>query len=80
MAGMPSSTLPSTTNATIETAMKVTAPPGSPAIAAASEREKPDCVSAQAMPVAAPMMSRIAPDRARGLHQHRQSRRQSNRR
>ena len=28
----------------------------------ASDCEKPDCVSAQAMPVAAPMMSRIAPD------------------
>ena len=31
---------------------------------AASEAEKPDWVSAQAMPVAAPMMSRIAPDSA----------------
>ena len=30
----------------------------------ASEAEKPDWVSAQAIPVAAPMMSRIAPDRA----------------
>ena len=29
-----------------------------------ARREKPDCVSAQAMPVAAPMMSRIAPDSA----------------
>ena len=43
--------------------MKVTAPPGSPVIAAASEREKPDCVSPHAIPVAVPMMSRIAPDR-----------------
>ncbi len=37
-------------------------PPGRPVIAVASCAEKPDCVSAQAMPVAAPMMSRIAPD------------------
>ena len=43
--------------------MKVTAPPGSPVIAAASAREKPDCVRPHAIPVAVPMMSRIAPDR-----------------
>ena len=61
IAGMPSSTEPSTTNATIDTIMKVAAPPGSPVIAAARSREKPDCVSAHAMAVAAPMMSRIAP-------------------
>ena len=30
----------------------------------ASDAEKPDWVSAQAMPVAAPMISRIAPDSA----------------
>ena len=48
---------------TMETAMKVAAPPGSPLIAAQASREKPDCVSAHAMPVAAPMISRIAPDR-----------------
>ena len=29
---------------------------------AASKAEKPDWVSAQAMPVAAPMMSRMAPE------------------
>ena len=34
------------------------------AMAAASAAEKPDWVSAQAMPVAAPMISRIAPDSA----------------
>ncbi|MET4762453.1 hypothetical protein ABH975_005534 [Bradyrhizobium ottawaense] len=28
----------------------------------ASEAEKPDCVRAHAIPVAAPMISRIAPD------------------
>ena len=49
--------------ATIDTAMKVTAPPGSPVIATASAREKPDCVRPQAIPVAVPMISRIAPDR-----------------
>ena len=38
------------------------APPGSAVMSWASVAEKPDCVSAQAMPVAAPMMSRIAPD------------------
>ena len=49
--------------ATMETAMKLAAPPGSPVMAAASAREKPDWVRPQAMPVAVPMMSRIAPDR-----------------
>ncbi|MOA57366.1 hypothetical protein D3C78_1815290 [compost metagenome] len=43
--------------------MKVAAPPGRPAMAVASWVENPDCVSAQAMPVAVPMMSRMAPDR-----------------
>ena len=38
--------------ATIETARNVAAPPGRPVMAAASVREKPDWVSAQAMPVA----------------------------
>ena len=49
------------TKATIDTIMKVNLPPGSPVMAAARSREKPDCVSAQAIAVAAPMMSRIAP-------------------
>ena len=44
------------------TARNVSAPPGSPVIIVASDDENPDCVSAQAIPVAAPMMSRIAPD------------------
>jgi len=48
--------------ATIETAMKLAAPPGSPVMAAASARENPDCVSPQAMPVAEPMISRMAPE------------------
>ena len=43
--------------------MKAAEPPGRPVMAAASAREKPDCVSPQAMPVAVPMISRIAPDR-----------------
>ncbi|MCY1380870.1 hypothetical protein D9M69_687280 [compost metagenome] len=63
MAGMPSNTLPRMTKATMETAMKVAAPPGRPAMVAASWVEKPDCVSAQAMLVAVPMMRRMAPDR-----------------
>ena len=62
MAGMPSSTLPSTMKARIDTAMKPAAPPGNCVIACASEREKPDCVRPQAMAEAAPMMIRIAPD------------------
>ena len=66
--------------ATIETAMKVAAPPGSPAMAAASSREKPDCVSAQAMPVAVPMISRIAPDSDAVSTSIGSSRRQSKRR
>ena len=61
--GMPSSTLPSTTKATIEIIRKPKLPPGTDAIAWASWREKPDWVSAQAMLVAVPMISRIAPDR-----------------
>ena len=50
-------------NANTDTAKNIGAPPGKAAIAAASCLEKPDCVSAHAMPVAAPMMSRIAPDK-----------------
>src|SRR3978361_1302430 len=75
---MPSSTLPSTMKATIDTAMKAAEPPGRPVIAVASAREKPDCVNPQAMPVAVPMISRIRPDRharprrERRPHQHRQ--------
>ena len=63
MAGMPSSTLPSTTKARIDTARNVTCPPGSDPIQDASAWLKPDCVSAQDMPVAAPMISRMAPDK-----------------
>ena len=47
-----------------DTTRKVRVPPGRAFIMVASVPEKPDCVSAQAMPVAAPMMSRMAPDRA----------------
>jgi len=63
IAGMPSSTLPRITKATIEIIRKPKPPPGTDAIAWASWREKPDWVSAQAMPVAVPMISRMAPDR-----------------
>ena len=49
--------------ARIEIARKPHWPPGTEAIASASACENPDCVRAQAMPVAAPMMNRIAPDR-----------------
>ncbi len=59
---MPSSTLPSTTKVTIETARKPIWPPGSAAIVVTSWRENPDWVSAQAIAVAMPMMSRMAPD------------------
>ena len=62
IAGMPSSTLPSTVNATIETARKPSFPPGMLAMAWTSWREKPDCVSAHAIAVAVPMMSRMAPE------------------
>ena len=61
---MPSSTLPRIVKATIETAMNDAEPPGRPVIAAASARENPDCVSPQAIPVAVPMISRMAPDSA----------------
>ena len=60
--GIPSSTLPRTTNATIDTARNVYLPPGSTAIADASCCEKPDCVSAHAMAVAAPRISRMTPE------------------
>ena len=59
---MPSSTLPSTTKATIETARKPCAPPGMVFISAARSCEKPDCVSPQAIAVAQPTMKMIAPD------------------
>jgi hypothetical protein len=64
IAGMPSSTEPSIMKARIEAAMKVTDPPGSPVMTSARVRENPDWVSAQAMPVAVPMIRRMAPDRA----------------
>src|SRR5690349_25142574 len=63
IAGIPSSTEPSTTKATIDAAMKLIAPPGIPVIVAASVREKPDWVSPQAMAVAGPRMGRMAPER-----------------
>ena len=52
------------TNATTEIARNPALPPGTAGMIATSCREKPDCVSAHAMPVAQPMMSRIAPDSA----------------
>jgi hypothetical protein len=61
---MPSSTLPSTMKAAMEAPRKVTVPPGRLVIACARSRENPDWVSAHAMPVAAPIMSRMAPDSA----------------
>ena len=75
---MPSSTLPRMMNTTIDTAMKPAFPPGSAAIAAARSCEKPDWVSDQAMPVAAPMMSRIAPESEAVSTSMGSSRRQSN--
>ena len=44
--------------------MNIAAPPGNAPIVRASWPEKPDCVSAHAMLVAAPMIRRIAPDSA----------------
>ena len=75
---MPSSTLPSIDEGDDRDRQEAGAPPGSAVIAAASWREKPDWVSAQAMPVAAPMISRIAPDSAAVSTSIGYSRRQSN--
>ena len=63
---------------TIDTAMKPTFRPGIAAIASARSCEKPDWVSDQAMAVAAPMMSRIAPEREAVSTSMGSSRRQSN--
>ena len=71
MAGTPSSTLPSTMKASAETRRKPTFPPGTSAIRSTSWREKPDCVSAHAIAVAAPTTSRIAPDSDGRLDQDR---------
>ena len=46
-------------------------PPGTVAIAATSQCEKPDCVSAQAIAVAVPMISITAPVSDSRLDQHR---------
>ncbi len=54
--------LPRTMNNTMEISMKVKAPPGIVAIQPATTVEKPDWVMAQDMPVAAPMISSMAPD------------------
>ena len=77
IAGMPSSTLPRMMKTTIETARKPAAA-GQRRHRAGEVREKPDWVSAQAMPVAAPMMSRIAPDSDAVSTSIGKSRRQSN--
>ena len=47
-------------------------------MASASQREKPDCVSPQAMAVAVPMISRIAPESDAVATSIGPSRRQSN--
>lgn len=57
------STLPRMTKATMLTARKVGIPLGRPVMNVARTDEKLNCVSAQAMPVAVPMVRRIAPDR-----------------
>ena len=75
---MPSSTLPRITKATIESAMKPAAPPGTVAIVGGKSREKPDCVSAQAIAVAVPTMNRIAPESDAVSTSIGQTRRQSN--
>ena len=59
---MPSSTLPSTVTAITESAMKPYLSPGTTAISSTSAFKKPDGVSAQAIAVAQPMISTIAPD------------------
>ena len=64
MTGMPSRTEPRMMNAKSDTVMNVTAPPGNDFIDSANAVENPDCVSAQAMPVAAPMMNRMEPESA----------------
>ena len=61
MAGMPSSTEPRMVKATIDTAMKPARPPGTAVTASTSDWLKPDCVSAQAMAVAIPIISKMAP-------------------
>ena len=50
------------TNAMIVTTRNAGTPPGKEVINFASEAEKPDWVNAHAIPVAAPMISKIAPD------------------
>ena len=59
---MPSSTLPSTVKAITEIAMKPYLSPGTTAISSISTLEEPAGVSAQAIAVAQPMISTIAPD------------------
>ena len=63
-----------------EPARKLIAPPGRLDMIAARSREKPDWVSAHAMPVAAPMINRMAPDSDAVSTSIGQSRRQSKRR
>ena len=64
IAGMPSSTLPRTTNATIDTGMNIEGPPGGCSMNKAGVPEKPNCVSARAIAVALPIIVKIAPDNA----------------
>ena len=71
MAGMPSSSEPRTAKTTIETARNPARPPGICAIASTRVWLKPDWVIAQAMAVAMPMMSRMAPESAAVVDQHR---------
>jgi hypothetical protein len=58
---MPSNTLPRMMNTTMLMARKPPLPPGTCAIDCTSHCEKPDCVSAQAIAVAVPMMNMTAP-------------------
>ena len=51
-------------DAITEIARKLADPPGRPVIADANLAENPDCVSDHAMPVAVPMMIRMAPESA----------------
>src|SRR6516164_2241691 len=62
IAGMPSRKLPRTTNATADVMRKPTLPPGIATMKSVRMREKPDCVRAQAIAVAQPIIMSIVPD------------------
>ena len=50
-------------NTTIDIAKKPAVPPGKEVMKVATSRENPDWIRPQPIAVAAPMMSKIAPDR-----------------